>query len=237
MATFLQTVQRLRQECIGAGSTPLPTAVTSQVGQSKQMVDWVISAWTDIQNRHDDWKWLRKAATFNTVADDDTYAYTDVTDVEDGAAISRFSRWWVDDRMDPWKCYLQSGGVGGEYRLCYLPWPHFKYLYRIGTQNSAQPIHITVDDSMNLVLGPKPDAVYVISGDYQRSAQVLAAEGDTPEMPSQFHDLIWRRAMEMYGAHLAAPEAFQRAVHEGHRTLRALELNQCPPVWLAGPLA
>lgn len=237
MATFLTGTQRLVDECLGAGSSARPTAVTGQVGRLKNMVQWYASAWVDIQSRHDNWRWMRKGFTFNTVAGTDTYAYGAVTDVATSVAITRFSRWWADDFEDPFKCYLQSAGVGGENFLIWIPWENFKYLYKRGTQNNGQPLHVSVDNDMQLVLGPKPDAVYVITGDYQRSPQVLAADGDTPEMPAQFHDLIWRRAMEMYGAHLAAPDAFQRAVHEGKRTLRALENNQLPKVWRAPPLA
>ena len=237
MSNFLQLAQKLRQECVGPGSSAQPSAVTSQVGQLKQFVDWTADAWKDIQLRHDNWRWMRKAFTVNTVSGDDTYAYGDCTDTETAAAITRFSRWWADDEEDAFKCYLQSSGVGTEYRLIFLPWENFKYLYKIGTQNNSQPAHVSVDHNNNIVLGPKPDGIYVVSGDYQRGVQTLAADADTPEMSAQFHDLIWRRAMELYGVRLAAPEVFQAAVREGNRTMRALERNQLPAIWLPPPLA
>ena len=237
MSTYLQLSQKLRQECVGPGSSVQPSAVTSQVGQLKQFVDWVADAWKAIQNRHDNWKWMRKAFTVNALSGDDTYAYGDCTDTATVAAITRFSRWWADDYEDPFKCYLSSGGVGGEYRLIFMPWERFKYLYKIGTQNNGQPINVSVDNDMNIVLGPKPNDTYVVSGDYQRSIQTLSADADLPEMPTQYHDLIWQRAMELYGARLAASDVYQSAVNEGRRTLRALESNQLPSIWIAGPLA
>ena len=143
----------------------------------------------------------------------------------------------MDDLEDRPKCYLSSGGVGGEYWLIYIPWEQFKVLYKKGTQNNGQPIHITVDNAENIVLGPKPDAVYVVSGDFQRGVQVLAADGDIPDMPTNYHDLIVYRAIEKYGANSVAPEIFNRARLEGNRIMRALELSQLPRMRFGAPLA
>jgi hypothetical protein len=237
MATYLALSQKLRQECVGPGSSAQPSAVTSQVGQLKQFVDWIADAWDDIQNRYENWRWMRKAMTVNTVAGTDSYAYTVVTDVSAAGFISRFGRWWADDSEDPFKCYLNSGGVSGEYRLRFLPWESFKYLYKIGTQNNGQPIHVSVDHADNIVLGPKPDDVYVVTGDFQRSKQRLSADADIPEMPTQYHDAIVYWAMEKYAADLAAHEKLARGVREGRRLIRALELNQRPKMFLSGPMA
>ena len=235
MTTFLNLAKQVRQESEIAGTGP--TAVTSQTGQLKRVVDWAINAWKDIQLRHPNWRFMRHSFTVNTVASDDTYASADCTDSTTATAIARFSRWWVDDLEDRPKCYLSSGGVGGEYWLIYIPWEQFKVLYKKGTQNNGQPIHITVDNAENIVLGPKPDAVYVVSGDFQRGVQVLAADGDIPDMPTNYHDLIVYRAIEKYGANSVAPEIFTRARLEGNRIMRALEMSQLPRMRFGGPLA
>ena len=67
-----------------------------------------------------------------------------------GAAIARSSHWWAHDDWDRYLAYLQSGGIGQQYRRIYLPWEEFKWLYRFGTQNSSQPIHVSVDHQNNL---------------------------------------------------------------------------------------
>lgn len=178
---------------------------------------------------------MRRSFTVNTVADDGEYAYTDCTDTTTGSAIARFARWYKGSY--DWKCYLQSAGVGGEYFLHWLDWEEFKKKYRFGSQTSGQPIHVSMDPSQKFVLGPKPSAVYVVSGDFQLGPQILAADGDTPEMPSRFHSLIVYRAMIKYGFNSVAPEALQRASAEGAKLEGSLELDQLPRFRRGEPMA
>jgi len=217
-----------RQECRVAGTGP--AAVTSQTGVLKDIVDWVSQAYTEIQERHTNWNWMRSTFTVNTVSGTDTYAYGTCTDSRLSATITRFARWWPldEDGFNNMTCYLTSGGVSGEGYLAYLPWSQFRNRYKRGTQNNGKPIHVTIDPQRQLVFGPKPDDIYTINGEYQLSPQILAADGDTPEMPTQYHRLIVYRAMEKYGAANASLEVFQRGGLEGNRMMRALENDQLP---------
>lgn len=238
MSTFLQLAQKLRQEIEIPGTGP--TAVTGQLGQLKRVVDWTRDAYRDIQVRHMGapmWRWLRGEFTFDTVIGDDTYLFGELTDDDTGVAIARFSRWMVNDVENPPRAHLKSGGIGGQYRLVFLPWHYYKQIYRIGIFQSSSPIHITVDPKNRLLLGPKPSDVYVVKGDYLRSAQILAADGDVPEMPSDYHELIVYWAMRKYGANAVAAELLARANTEGMQLMRALEANQLPMVDMAEPLA
>lgn len=178
---------------------------------------------------------MRRGFTVNTVANDGEYAYTDCTDTTTSIAIARFARWYKG-RYD-WKCYLQSSGVGGEYFLQWVDWEAFKREYRFGTQTSGQPKYVSMDPSQKFVLGPKPSAVYVVSGDYQLGPQTLAADADTPEMPSRFHSVITYRALVKYGFNSVAPEALQRASIEGGRLHAALVRDQRPPITAGCSLA
>lgn len=231
MSTFLQLADKLHQETMDAGSGP--TAVTSQTGELKRIVQWVADAWTEIQQERDDWLFARKSFTVNTVAADGAYAYTDCTDTVSGVAIARFARWY----RNSFKAYLSAGGVGAEYPLIWLEWERFRRIYRYGTQTDGQPAHVSMDPTQAFVLGPKPSAVYVVSGDYQIGPQILAADGDTPEMPSRFHQLIVYDAMRKYGGNRVAPEAMMRAVTEGPVLRAALERDQLPSITFGGSLA
>lgn len=235
---FLEIVQRLHSET-QSGTGSRPSTVVSQSGDLKRLVDWAASAYKDIQQRHPNWQWLRSEFTFNTVALDDTYAYTDCTDVEAAATISRWRSWWPFDDMGCFnvRIYLQSGGVGGQGYLPFIPWRDFRALYKHGTQNAAQPAHCTIDPQGRWVIGPKPDAVYVVSGEYQKSSQVLALDADTPEVHTDYHELVVYWAMEKYGASKVSVENFNRAQLEGGRLMRALELKELPQLAVAGPLA
>ena len=236
MSSFLQLCQYTCRECRVAGGESALTAVTGQTGELQRIVSWVASCWTEIQNRYPDWRWMRAGFTVNTVSGDDQYAGTDCTDIITSAAIDRFGRWLIDNLDDPPKIYLSSAGVGTEGWLSYIDWDDFKSLYKIGTQNNAYPAHISVDPQNNLRPGPKPDAVYVVSGDYQRSAQILAANADIPEMPTQFHMLIVYEAMKRYGLHESAQEILMAGNAGADRLLPQLEFNQLPAIRMAGPL-
>lgn len=234
---FLQLCQRTRQEIDVRGTGP--SAVTGQTGLLQNIVDWVASSWDDLQTAKRNWKWMRVGFTVDTVASDDSYAYTDCTDVLTAAAIARFRRWWPvdDDGRANFKIYKQSDGVGTERWLSYAEWSDFRSIYKIGTQNNGPPAFVTVDPQNNVVLGPAPDAVYVLSGEFQRGNQTLAANSDTPDMPSDFHMVLVYEAMKRYAQFKAAAEVFARAERDGTALRRSLELDQLPRITTAGPLA
>ena len=207
---YLQLCARMRQEIRGAGSGP--SAVTGQTGLYQDIVNWIAAAHTDIQtedNGH--WDWLRRSFTVDTVADDDTYAYGDCTDVLAAAAISRFTDWRLTDKRLPPKIYLVSGGVGTERRMVYRPWEAFSSVFKIGTQNSGSPVFITEDPQQNLVIGAKPNDIYRITGEYWRGPLQFAANGDEPEFASQYHMIIVYKAMIDYAYNEVAPEILERA--------------------------
>lgn len=234
MSTFLQLAQILRRKVGGTGTGP--SAVTSQTGEDERYVEDIAEAYTEIQNRCH-WRWLRHGFTVNTVADDDVYAYGDCTDTTTSSAITRFGSWRFRDRNDPPKIYLTSSGVGTQRWLIWVPWEDFKEIYRIGTQNSGSPVHVSIDPQDNIVIGPAPNDVYTITGDYIRSAQVLAADGDIPEMPTQFHMLVVYRAMEEYAGYEGSADDKMRSIKKGQRLMRQLERNQRPKMRLSGPMA
>ncbi len=237
MTAFLDLAKKLRREC--GVSNNGPTTVINQTGTLENVVNWTIDSYRDIQLRSTAWRWMRSNFTVNTVASDDTYAYADCTDTKTGVAISRFSAWWANDKLEPFKIYLTSGGVAGEYWLRYMPYELFRRLYKFGVQQSqtGQPIHVSVDDDDQIVIGPNPNAVYTISGCYQRGPQMLAADVDIPDMPERFHDLIVYYAMEHYAVNKVAPEVLAAATLFGGRMMRSLERSQLPTIRLARPMA
>ena len=231
MAIYLDLCQQLRQEVKGSGSGP--SAVVGQTGVLARYVTWIADAWTELQQERDDWFWMRKSFTVNTVASDGEYAYTDCTDTVSLAAIARWSRWYKNS----FKCYLSASGVGGEYPLIWVDWEDFRRLYRYGSQTDSQPRFVSMDPTLKFVLGPKPDAVYVVSGDYQIGPQVLAADADEPEMPSRFHKLIVYEAMVKYGFNSIASDILSRAAAEAPKLRNPLMRMQLPPLRLGGSIA
>jgi hypothetical protein len=239
MSTFLQLANELASEAGVSGAASSISAVTNQTGQALRLVNWIKRSWTEIQRRHNNWRWMRSKFTFNTVAGTDAYAYGSITDSRLSGLITRFARWlpFDDSGAQNVKRYLTSGGVSGEIWMTNLPYDYFQAVYKRGQQNNGPIVHITIDPQNQWVIGPKPDGIYTVSGEYMMSAQVLAADGDVPEMPSDFHDLIVYRAMEKYGRFYAAGEVLARGEREGGRLMAQLVADQLPSIALGAPLA
>ena len=239
--TYIQLCRRTRQECgIPAASNSIPSAVTGQAGELQKIVDFVAQAWVEIQNKHDSWRWMRRAFTVTTTTDQSEYASTACTDTTDVAAISRFKRWLIsDDTGYPtFSIYATASGVAAQQWLIYLPWGKFRSIYRFGTQTSGSPVHISITPAGKFALGPAPDSTgYTVGGDYQMGAKTLAADGDTPDMPGDFHMCIVYEAMKKYAGFESAPEVWDRAKSEGGPLMWALERDQLPEITVGGAIA
>lgn len=231
---YLQLVQRFRQET--AYSDSGPASVANPAGTHARAADWVSDAYVDIQNRHY-WRWLQHRFTLTASQGSGPHAYTAAEDSETSAPIDRFRAWAIKDRWNPPKCYLQSAGHGTAYWLTYVPWEWYRTIYKIGLQSEGAPAHISIDPQDRIVLGPEPNDTYIIEGEYHRSGQVLAADGDVPEMPVDSHMLIVYTAMEDAGYFEVADEILRRSAVKGRRLMRRLEATQLPVIRKAGPMA
>ena len=235
MSTFLKLAQDYAREARFAQLSASISTVIGQTGRNLEAVEAIKEAYIDIQNRYFNWRWMEHRFSLQTVADTGTYAYTDATDEATASAIDRFSHWIFDD-MQPLTVYLTSGGVGSEHDLVAIDWDSFRWLYRRGTQNAQYPQHYSIDPQNNLVFGPIPNGIYTISGSYQRGPQLLELDADVPDMPAQYHNLIWAYALEIYGLNHAANNILVKSARLAKRRMRQLEGNQLPAIPTAGPM-
>lgn len=236
--SFLTLAQDAQRECDVVGTSMI--SVTNQVGELNRIVQWMIACWIEIQNRHTNWRWMRSRFTYNTVAGVDSQAPATATDAISLALIgTRFARWLLlDDRAAAnVKIYQQAAGVATERWLSFVDYSSFREMYKRGTVNNAPPAHYTLDPLNNLLLGPPPDGIYVVTGEYMKGAQVLALDADIPELPLRFHQLLVFMTMKKYAGFEAAPDVHARAVTEGNRMMRQLELDQLPTIAAAAPMA
>lgn len=220
---YLQLCQRACREfgMSGAG----PTTVTGLTGEYKRLSEWIATAWDDIQIEHPDWFWLRESFSFTTTGGDRQYSSSDA------GIASRFAAW------DTQSFRLYKTSQNDEIELEPISYEMFRTYYIVGPQTQGRPLYAAVDPSLDLLLGPTPDAVYTVSGEYFKSSQSLSVDSDTPEMPSQFHMAIVYRAMMLYGRYEGAPELIQDGAVNYRRILRQLSLNQLPTFDLPGALA
>lgn len=229
---FLALCQRTASECAVSQTGPADT--TTQTGRLGQIVKWVNAAWGDLQTKHDEWLFMRFGFRVDTTSGDGEYAYSDCTDTTTTAVITAFRDW---SKKVPMKIYLVSAGQATETDLVFIDYPDFYQRYLIGTPGNSYPKHWSRAPNGNLLLGPKPDGIYRVSGEYQRSATAMAADSDTPALPSEYHLAIVYRAMMKYGRYVGAQEIYNDGAIEYRRMLREMRRTQLPRCCEPGSLA
>jgi hypothetical protein len=220
MSSYLVLCQTVRELAGIPGDGPITTL--NQTGELKRLCHWVSQAWVEIQNHREDWEWMRKSFSFDTVAHQSTYdAATDIL-------LTDWSHW----RNNSFRSYLKSAGVGNEIWLQQYEYNSFRDYYLMGSRKItyARPITISITPSKDLVLGLAPDQVYTVSGEYYKVPQVLSADADIPEMPARFHMAIVHKAMVKYGKYEAAPEVVEEHMTLYNAVLNKLEADQAPQI-------
>ncbi len=70
---FLQLAQKLRQEAGISGSGP--TTTVGQTGELGRVCDWILQSYNDIQERHDDWGFMRNTFSLPLTIGQSVYPY------------------------------------------------------------------------------------------------------------------------------------------------------------------
>ena len=219
---FLQLCKRTAQECGVSGGGPLATI--GQTGESKRIVDWVATAWDDIQIRSETWNWMREGFSFTT-----TIGKRDYTDADVG--LTDHANWSTEHL----RVYKDS--VADEYSLTYVEYDAYREVYMRGAIASGRPSFFTISPKDELLFYPTPNDVYTIYGDYYTTPVSLVNENDTPALPARFHMAIVYGAMLKYGFFESAQEVIQNASTNYQRLLRNIEQDQLPETIIAETLA
>lgn len=212
--TFLELLQRWKQESLVGGSAPL--TVSGQTNMLGRGVSWLQDTWRDIQNMPArNWRWMRAAAVKDvTVAGG--MDYVPATDW----SLTRFGRMKPEnDNPSAWyrpTAFLASAPQS-EWPVRWLPYDRFRQLFLIGQPTSGPPQYWTEGPDGTVYVAPPPDQTYSFRFDYHKSAQELSVDADVPEMPTKFHLMIVWGALNKYGSRLAAPEVLARSYDEYQR--------------------
>lgn len=205
-----------------------PSAVANQTGEYKRIVDWIAVADQEVQQEHDNWKFMFNTFTLNTVAADGSYTGADcivpVTDL----------RVW---RQRSLKCYLLATGVSDQNHLGYIDYEIWDVMYNTGQQTDSRPIHWTIGNAMEILLGPIPNDVYRVSGEYQRSVTVMTMDADSPIYPAEFHMLPVYLGMMKYGRSTGASELYEDGQRLYAKMLNRMRRTQLPRLNALRPLA
>lgn len=235
--TFLELCQRVRQECAVSGTGP--TAVTGQTGEMKRIVDWTADAYSQICMASTHWRFLRSSFTVNTVNNQEEYLPTACTDSNlsaliGSATVGKFAEWITDT----FRIYLQSAGKAAEQNLWPRGYAWHRERYQFQTVSTGQPFEFSVrPHDKAILLGPKPNGVYVLYGDYYRSAPRLSANSDQHLLPERFEMAIVWRAVQSYAGYEGDGGLYQHATLEHGKYYGPLMIDQFPKVQLGDPLA
>lgn len=215
MSTFLELVQDLaRQSGTLAGGTTI-ASVAGVTGRADKLVNWIASAWTDIQNQRD-WNWMKAEYTSALAVGTKRYTYSSFS-------LTRFRKWVTDTPFWlPVTLYDDDIGVSDEAPLTQIPYDLWRTKYDRGTQTNSRPVEYAISPANEMCFGPVPNDDYVVKGEYWKSAQVLSANADTPEMPSDLHKIIVYRAMVLMGESDESASTIQVAQNEYRRMFHNL---------------
>lgn len=232
MATFLQLCQDVARESGTISGPGLPMSVTGQSGRLLKVVMWTAEAWRQIQNARDNWRWMRREFEGATTAG--AARYTPASwNLDDFAS-------WVRDQRDylPVSIYRQSAGVSDEGTIREVPWETWRAAYGRGAQTENRPTCYAISPSGEFCLGAIPNDAYVVRGEYYKAAQTLAADGDVPECPARFHNIIVWKAVLLLSEHDEAAFNVGTSRVKFLEYMEALERDQLPRVRIGGgPLA
>ena len=223
---YLQICQRLAFESGTVQSKTLPASVTGQTAlRLLHVIDDAATAYNDIQNLHSNWRWLEGEFTGTLSAS--TARYT----ASGSFSLTRFAEWIHDSpRKRIMSIYKVSLGVSDEGVLTFMPWDLWRETYDRGTQTDDRPTHWTISPANEFCVGPAPDVAYTLKGLYRKGPQTLAADSDEPEMPSRFHNMIWRKGLMLM--HARDESFFQLGNNENLflQDLEELQRDQLPRV-------
>ena len=217
------------------------TTTIGQTGNLSRMVSWIDSAWEELQTEHDDWAFmasrthLGNGAMFNTVAGLASYPLGTGAGTS-GVTAATFGKW---DR-DTFRNYTTSIGQTNEMFMDEISYDAWKDTYLFGANRNVQtrPNVIAIGGDESLCLGPPPNGLYTVTGDYYTAPTVMAADADVPQgLPNHFHMAIVYKAMTYYAGYEAAPEVFQRGAAGYSLLLSQLEALKLSPITFGGALA
>lgn len=220
---YLQLCQKLRQECGISGTGP--TSVLSQTGEMQRITTWVSTAWNDIQNLHDTWRFM--------------WAQTSQPLTAGGRIYDPSADWALsvkDWDFDTVKLYRTSAGIADEQFLVFMPWDEFKQFFNWGQVLSQRPTIFTKRPDDTLMFNYQLDGDYTLHADYWQLPTTLAADSDTPGIPTRYHDVIvWKAAM-MYAEYEEAGVVYAAMQRRYKQLLSELERLYLPVIQMGMPL-
>ena len=202
--TYLELCQRLRMEAGLSGTGP--ASVTSQTGMDKKLVEWVRSAWEEIQLSRLDWRFSWGESSLPVLAG--TASINPVL-----LGLSDLNVWSKDTaRFD-----------GAP--LKHIGWRDFQQ-FKTTTTGLVAYFSEAPDRSLHFSQLPVADGTF--TAEYFKTPQILASNMDVPRMPAHYHMAIVYKALMMYAAHDDAAQTFVDASMRFNQLYNKIESTEAP---------
>lgn len=182
---FLQMAKRLHSE--SANSTAAPASVASTNPRHVRYFNLLADAWRELQLERD-WRWMRSTLDATLTVDQQAYS---------GAALGAvgFRRWRKNDSTYSPYAY-RDGSPNSLWPLEYWNLDDFRHLWVYRQLASSTPVAWTFDEQNNLLVGPKPSQAFKLRKEYWTAPTELVNDGDSPNMPDEFHMIVVWTALQ-----------------------------------------
>jgi hypothetical protein len=112
-------------------------------------------------------------------------------------------------KFDPNSAFIYETSTSDETKLYWITYSEFRAMYR--TYPDGRPTRIYQGLSGVIGFDMTPDTTYKVTLDYWKTATILAANSDTPSLPTQYHDVIVWKSLMMFAGSEGAPELYNYA--------------------------
>lgn len=215
--TFLELVQRL-QTRTGTGGSDV-AQVVGNIGDLRRLVNYVQEAWTEIQAKRRDWSFRFGEFSVACALGSQTYNIQTLL----GTTIERAGTLLLT---------LEETGVANtKTRVELFDYGFFEDIYSVRDVGTGRPTACAFlpnfkQVKFNVIL----DKNYTLKGKYELQNQTLAANGDVPTLPEQYHMAIFERALMKWAEFEEAAGVYNTAKMAYEDWLTTMVNDLCPKI-------
>ena len=217
-------------ECGVPNPTTFMTTVVAQTGEARLFVGWVTTAWTDIQRLHQNWGFMRTEASWETISGQAIY-----TPAQCGITPGTHRIW----ATQTFRNFLTTTGTDTEVHMEPVSYDNWRNMYRYGANRSlaTQPRHFAITPAKAVAVGPFPNALYTVTGDYWTAPVNMSLDADVPTIQIEDFMVIVYKAMMSYGVFESAPEVLQHGEDGYKRIIAQMAGDRLPRITMSATLA
>ena len=176
----------------------VPTAIPAAAGLDQviyDIIDAVPRAWEWVQNEHPSWLFMRKQGSFLLTAGTRTFSLAMIqAQIPDYYGF--FIPMWAGSEQPYFYIYDNASSNPQYFAYPFVEYINWRGIWdRLPRPANNIPTHMTELPDKSLEFDPAPNlapsgASWNTKFDYRVKNQVLAASGDIPILPAEYHELI-----------------------------------------------